>query len=77
VETALAYIVRHEAVLAPQLAGILQRRVELEEHYRGIADGIYTKISHEPITQRQAEFLALREHSTATYKVAGDAGRVE
>ena len=77
VEVALEYVAAHRAALEPQLAQILAHRAEREQYYRGIADEIFARIAQEPITQRRAEFLALRESHAAEYTVTADAGCAE
>lgn len=73
VQTALDYISQHREILAPQLAVILQQRIEREQYYRAIAEGIQAQIAAEPLTPRRAEFKALRDRNETAYEVNSDA----
>jgi len=77
VEVALIYIAQHRATLAPQLAEILQQRTEREAYYRAIADEIFGRSAHAPMTEARAKFAALRERNEVNYTVIADAGRSE
>jgi uncharacterized protein (DUF433 family) len=77
VETALAYIARHRAVLAPQLDQIRREQAAREEFYRSQASEVEQLVAEKPMTPRRAAIMNLRERSSAQYGEDWHAGRSE
>ena len=77
VETALAYIARQRAVLAPQLDQIRREQAARQEFYRSQASEVEQLVAQKPMTPRRAAIMNLRERSSAQYGKDRHADRSE